>query len=108
MKKQLFQIKDEKIREKFEKLKRENPEKIKENLKMSFSIWMFGSEELEKSFNRIKKAGYNYVELPGSHHVKELGLDSNKVNKLLDKYDLEVSGVCGLFSPETDSLFHSP
>ena len=75
---------------------------------MSFSIWMFGSEELEKSFKRIKEAGYNYVELPGSHHVKELGLDSNKVNKLLDKYDLEVSGVCGLFSPETDLASNDP
>lgn len=108
MKKQQFALKNDKIREKFENLKSEAPEKLKENLNLSFSIWLFGAEDLEKSLRRLKNAGYNYVELPGDHHVKELGHSLGRVDNLLKKYDLKVSGVCGLFPPEADMASNDP
>lgn len=102
MKKQNYELISKKIKDKFKHLKNDEPEKIKKDIKLSFSIWMFGSESLEKSFQRLKNAGYNYVELPGNHYLKEFGSDYKKVKELLDKYELEVSGSCGLFSAEVD------
>lgn len=108
MKKQNYEIKSNQIKENFKKLKQKEPEKLKENIKLSFSIWMFGSEKLEKSFQRLNQAGYNYVELKGNHYLKEFGSDYIKVKNLLEKYKLKVSGACGLYSSEVDMSSESP
>lgn len=108
MEKQPFQVKSEKIRSEFLRLKREHPERFTGKLTLSYSTWMFGTEDLEVSFRRLKNAGLEYVELPGNHHTRDLGLDIKRTKALLDKYDLKVSGICGLFSPETDLASDSP
>lgn len=108
MKKQNYELKSQEIKDDFNRLKQEEPEKIKSEIKFSFSIWMFGSEKMEKSFQRLNKAGYNYVELPGNHYLKEFGSDLTKVRELLEKYELKVSGSCGLFSAEVDMSSSNP
>jgi sugar phosphate isomerase/epimerase len=108
MNRQNYEIKSKKIKDDFNKLKQEEPEKIKNDIKLSFSIWMFGTEKMQKSFQRLNKAGYNYVELPGNHYLNEFGSDYKKVKKLLEKYELEVSGSCGLFSAEVDMSSSNP
>jgi sugar phosphate isomerase/epimerase len=108
MKKQNYELKSEKIKKKFKELKEKNPEQIKEDIKLSFSIWMFGSESLDQSFKRLNQAGYNYVELAGNHYLKEFGSDYQQVKELLEKYELKVSGSCGLYSAEVDLSSDSP
>lgn len=108
MKKQNYEIKSDQIKEKFKELKANKPEQIKADIKLSFSIWMFGREKLDKSFKRLQDAGYNYVELAGNHYLKEFGSDLNEVKELLKKYDLKVSGACGLYSTEVDLSSDSP
>jgi D-psicose/D-tagatose/L-ribulose 3-epimerase len=108
MEKQRFQMKSEQIAEKFERLRQEKPEALAQRMTLSFSTWMFGTEDLEVSFRRMRDAGLEYVELPGNHHTKDVGLDGKKVKNLLASYDLKVSGICGLYSRETDFASDSP
>src|SRR5690554_5974676 len=105
---QNYQKKTEEVRKSFLELKRTHPERLKEKMTLSFSTWMFGSEPLETSLQRMKAAGLEYVELPGNHHTPDLGLKPAQVRKLLEAYGLKVSGICGLFSPETDLASDSP
>ncbi|MFO7881057.1 MAG: sugar phosphate isomerase/epimerase [Kosmotogaceae bacterium] len=102
MKLQNFEEKNKKIKERFIKEKRENPDRFKEKLNLSWSIWMFGIEPIENSLKRVKKAGLKYVELKGDHYTQDTGTDPDKVNKLLSSFNMEVSGVIGLFSPSND------
>lgn len=105
---QNYQKKSEKLRKDFLQLKEEQPERIKEPMTLSFSTWMFGGESLEISFRRLKKAGLDYVELAGNHHTPDLGMQASQIRFLLKEFDLKVSGICGLYSPETDLASNSP
>ncbi|GGJ91020.1 hypothetical protein GCM10007063_12090 [Lentibacillus kapialis] len=108
MKKQNFQIYNEKIREQFMKLKESSPENFQERLKLSWSNWGFGLETLEDSIFRLKEAGLQYIELHGNHYGKDLGYNIEQTLYLLNKYDMRVSGVCGMYSSENDLSSNIP
>ena len=55
------------IHEMYIEEKMKNPEKFKRRIDLSWSIWMFGKEPLEKSLKRLKKNNLNYVELKGDY-----------------------------------------
>ena len=102
MKLQGYEEKSEKIRVAFEKLKAEHPEKLKQRLKISFSNWVFGLEELEDSVARLRKYGVDYIELGGNYGGPDIGYqaDIKNTREILDKYEMKVSGVCGFFSDD--------
>jgi sugar phosphate isomerase/epimerase len=102
MEKQNFEIKNEKIRDAFFDLKKNKPEKIKRRLNLSWSNWGFGIEPLKESVERLKKYGVNFIELHGNHYGPDLGYRVNDVKKILDEYQVKVSGICGMFSAEND------
>lgn len=108
MKKQNYQVKDEKIKEAFLNLKKEHPERFQERLKLSWSNWGFGLESLEESILRLKEADIHYIELHGNHYGDDLGYDIEDTIALLNKYDMKVSGVCGMFSAENDLSCNLP
>ncbi|NLL47275.1 MAG: sugar phosphate isomerase/epimerase [Firmicutes bacterium] len=108
MEKQRFQVRSENIAKQFAQLRQEKPERLEQEMTLSFSTWMFGTEDLEVTFKRIRDAGLEYVELPGNHHTKDLGLSVQYVRSLLNDYGLKVSGICGLYSPQTDFASDSP
>lgn len=108
MKKQNYQLKDEQIREAFLKLKKDNPGNFQERLKLSWSNWGFGLESLEESIIRLKEAGIHYIELHGNHYGEDIGYDAQETLALLNKYDMKVSGVCGMFSAENDLSSNLP
>ncbi|WP_218917899.1 sugar phosphate isomerase/epimerase family protein [Lentibacillus amyloliquefaciens] len=108
MKKQNFQIKNERIREQFLKLKGNSPHRFQERLKLSWSNWGFGLETLEESICRLKEAGLQYIELHGNHYGDDLGYNIDQTLDLLSKYDMKVSGVCGMFSSENDLSSNIP
>ena len=82
MKKQLFQIKNEKIREKFEKLKRKNPEKISEEIEKAKEYMKnqgLKTEILVPPFNEISKENFHVLKkhfnaiTGGPETIKDLG-----------------------------------
>jgi D-psicose/D-tagatose/L-ribulose 3-epimerase len=108
MKLQNFQEKNVKIKEAFLKLKKEHPERFQERLKLSWSNWGFGLESLEDSVKRLKEAGIDYIELHGNHYGEDLGYDVEETLSILNKYNMKVSGVCGMFSAENDLSSNIP
>jgi len=102
MKLQNYEIKNQKIKEKFLELKKNSPGKLKNRLKFSWSNWGFGMESLKDSAERLSRYGIKYIELHGNRYGADLGYDFKQVNKVLSSYGIEVSGICGMFSAEND------
>ena len=71
MKKQNFELKNEKIRLEFEKIKKNSPQKLSQRLNLSWSNWGFGLEALEVSAKRISDAGIEFIELHGNHYGRK-------------------------------------
>jgi sugar phosphate isomerase/epimerase len=92
----------EKIKNDFEKLKAEHPEKVRRPIDLSFSTWVFGMETLEESVARLAKCKVPYIELGGNYGGKDTGYQSDieKVKEILNKYGVKVSGICGFYGDE--------
>jgi len=99
---QNYEIKSLAIQKKFEAYKSQNPDKLKTRLKRSWSTWMFGREPLELSAKRLHDNGLSWIELKADRQTPDSGVSLQCVRRILDRYELKVSGACGLFSPEND------
>ncbi len=101
MKLSRLEEKNQSIQYRFDQLKAEHPEKLKRRLDMSFSTWVFGLETLEEACDRLKRFGLGFIELGGDYGGKDVGFqaDINGTKKILDKYGIKVSGICGFFTP---------
>lgn len=100
--KQNYEIKTERIREQFLKYKRENPEKLNNRLKFSWSNWGFGLEDFGMSCERLSRAGISYIELHGNHYGADLGYRPDEVLKTMSDWGIKAGGVCGMFSADND------
>lgn len=106
MKPQNFQMKNEKIRRAFEELKAKKP--ITRRLNLSWSNWGFGLEPLERSCERLARAGIRYIELHGNHYGDDLGYQPEETRRILKAHEIEVGGICGMFSAENDMSSNRP
>jgi sugar phosphate isomerase/epimerase len=106
MKPQNFEAKNEKIRRAFEELKARKP--ITRRLNLSWSNWGFGIEPLERSCERLARAGIKYIELHGNHYGDDLGYEPEETNRILKAHGIEVGGICGMFSAENDMSSNKP
>ncbi len=102
MKKQNFELKNEKIREAFSELKKNHPERLQKRLNFSWSNWGFGLEPFERSVERLAKFDIPYIELHGNHYGADLGYKASEILTILSRYGVKVSGVCGMFSADND------
>ncbi len=102
MKKQNFEIKNNKIKTAFESLKKNSPEKLKKRLNLSWSNWGFGIENLEDTAKRLQKNAIQYIELHGNHYGPDLGYKVNDTLKILGDHNIKVAGICGMFSFDND------
>ena len=102
MKKQNFELKNEKIRNAFLELKKNHPERLTRRLNLSWSNWGFGMEPLKESAERLQKADIRYIELHGNHYGPDLGYRPEETRRVLQDYQIRVAGVCGMFSAEND------
>jgi sugar phosphate isomerase/epimerase len=95
----------ERIKKDFEKLKKDHPVKLKRRIDISFSTWIFGLETLEESMERLARFNVRFIEIGGDYGGPDVGsqADPAGVKKLLKKYKLECSGVCGFFC-DTNAL----
>ena len=91
---------DKEVEEEF--LKKFERQRIGEKIKFSWSNWGFGQEPLEKSLNRLKEAGVDYIELHGNLYGEDLGYNASEVDTKIKNQGLEVSGICGMYTPYID------
>jgi D-psicose/D-tagatose/L-ribulose 3-epimerase len=108
MKQQNFEQKNEAILEKFLVLKKQSPERLKTRLNLSWSNWGFGLESLADSAKRLERARMSFIELHGNHYGPDLGYKVDETLKVLGDHGLQVSGVCGMFSPDNDMSSNRP
>ena len=99
---QNYQKKDAAIREAFETLRREQPERLKRRLNFSWSNWGFGLEHFDQSCERLQRAGIRYIELHGNHYGADLGYRADEVRRIMSDYGIICGGVCGMFSADND------
>jgi D-psicose/D-tagatose/L-ribulose 3-epimerase len=66
--------------------------------KFSVTQWIFGKEEMETSFKRLKKFGYDGIELAGEPD----SMDLDEIRRLMDQYELECTSICGIYTAERD------
>jgi D-psicose/D-tagatose/L-ribulose 3-epimerase len=102
MQRQHFEDKNAKIQDQFRQLRKTSPEKLKTRLNLSWSNWGFGRESLQDSAARLQKAKVPFIELHGNHYGPDLGYKVDETLKILGDHDLQVSGVCGMFSADND------
>jgi sugar phosphate isomerase/epimerase len=108
MKKQNFELKNQKIKTAFADLKKNHPERLLRRLNLSWSNWGFGLESLVDSAARLQKAGISFIELHGNHYGPDLGYDVKATLAILGDHGLKVGGVCGMFSADNDLSSNRP
>jgi sugar phosphate isomerase/epimerase len=108
MKKQNFELKNQKIKTAFADLKKNHPERLLRRLNLSWSNWGFGLESLADSAARLQKAGIPFIELHGNHYGPDLGYDVKTTLAILGDHGLKVGGVCGMFSADNDLSSNRP
>ncbi len=64
----------------------------------SVTQWIYGNEPLEESLKRLKKYGYDGVELAGEPDTTDL----RAVKRLLAQYQLTCSSICGIYTAQRD------
>jgi sugar phosphate isomerase/epimerase len=99
---QNFELKSKQIRDRFVALKNETPQRFARRMELSFSNWVLGTEDLEVSLSRLANVGVGHVELHGNHHGRDLGYRPGPTRTALANAGVEVSGICGIFSPDND------
>jgi D-psicose/D-tagatose/L-ribulose 3-epimerase len=102
MKLQNYEEKRQDLVSAFKRKLEKMPELRKQELKLSRSNWGFGLETLENTARRLAKHGIRWIELHGNRYGDDLGYRAKDVLETLDRYDIKVAGVCGMFGPEND------
>lgn len=97
MKPQNFVLKNQTIKKRFVEEKRRRPESFERRLSLSWSIWMFGTEPIDESLERLRRNGFEYVEIKG-----DTSIPKEAMKKALKNSGIKVSGACGMFSPHRD------
>ena len=64
-------------------------------MQYSISNWIYATEDLEKSLQRLAKYEYDAVELEGEPDKEKY--EPKKVKKMLKKYGLKVSSIAGMY-----------
>jgi sugar phosphate isomerase/epimerase len=108
MKKQHFEVKNQKIRDAFEELKKKHPTRLKNRLNLSWSNWGFGLEPLAVSAQRLEENDIKFIELHGNHYGPDLGYKVKETLKILGDHGLQAAGICGMFSSDNDLSSNRP
>ena len=64
-------------------------------MQYSISNWIYATEDLEKSFQRLAKYKYDAVELEGEPDKEKY--EPKKVKKMLQRHSLKVSSIAGMY-----------
>lgn len=70
----------------------------------SMTQWIVGDEEIEYSFQRLKKYGYDGIEFAAEPYT----LNADHLNALMKKYEMSCTSLCGIFPEERDLTSNDP
>ena len=70
----------------------------------SMTQWIVGNEDLEYSFQRLKKYGYDGIEFAAEPYTA----DQDRMVELMKKYELCCTSLCGIFPEERDLTAGDP
>lgn len=70
----------------------------------SMTQWIVGNENIEYSFDRLKRYGYDGIEFAAEPYTLNAGL----CLKLMEKYEMSCTSLCGIFSKERDLTSGDP
>ena len=70
----------------------------------SMTQWIVGNEDIENSFARLKKYGYDGIEFAAEPYT----LDAQKMLQLMKQYDLCCTSLCGIFPEDRDLTATEP
>lgn len=70
----------------------------------SMTQWIVGNEEIEYSFRRLKKFGYDGIEFAAEPYTS----DQDKMLDLMKKYELCCTSLCGIFPEDRDLTAGEP
>jgi len=107
MTQQNFQKYDSIVIDKFSESRKKNAES-NQKIHLSWSNWGFGMESFEKSVKRLSRFGVKYIELHGNRYGKDLGYKTPEIKTILDEYGVNVSGICGMVSPDSELSSNLP
>lgn len=107
MEPQNFQVRDQEVIRAFLGWRKEHPQP-QPRLKLSWSNWGFGIEPLQASAARLEKCGVRYIELHGNRYGPDLGYRTAETKRILDDHGVQVAGVCGMVSPESELSSNKP
>ena len=98
---QRFEQRNLVIRQRFEALRREHPERIERRIDLSYCTLMFGPERVVNSIKRLAKYGYKYIEILGNCAGDTCGNHTQlrEIRQAMADYGMECSGVCGQAQP---------
>lgn len=102
MKLQHYEKKREDLVNTFQETLKSAPELAQQELKLSWSNWGFGMEPLEDTAQRLETNGIKWIELHGNKYGNDLGYHAKDVIKILDRHNIKVAGLCGMFGVEND------
>ncbi|BBI36655.1 sugar phosphate isomerase/epimerase family protein [Cohnella abietis] len=99
---QNYEQKNQKIKSAFLELKKNHPARLQNELNFSWSNWGFGMESLTETAKRLQSADIRFIELHGNHYGTSLGYNAKETLDILGAHNIQVAGVCGMFSPDND------
>lgn len=70
----------------------------------SMTQWILGNEDIECSFKRLAKYGYDGIEYAAEPYT----LDADRCLALMEKYQLCCTSLCGIFNAERDLTSRDP
>lgn len=73
-------------------------------MKYAYNTLVYGEEPIEKSVERIAKCGYDGVEFVGEPKK----LSTIQINRLLNRYNIEASSICSIYTLERDLVNSDP
>jgi sugar phosphate isomerase/epimerase len=71
---------------------------VSNGIKFSYNTLVYGSEDIELGIKRIAGFGYDAAEFVGEPET----MDPKRIRNLLDKYHIEASSICAIYTPERD------
>lgn len=67
-------------------------------IRYGYSVLPYGDEELETSFERVARCGYDTIELLGNPDA----FDVEEINRLARQHGIVPASLCMIYTPETD------
>lgn len=107
MKPQPFRVHDQRVVRAFIEARRGHTAD-EPRLKLGWSNWGFGTEDLAVSAARLREYGVPYIELHGNLYSDDLGYRPDEVLRVLGDHGVTVSGVCGMVTPDQEFAHNKP